>query len=155
MVVDHTSQYYSDMKVKLHEIIALGRVSSIEMISEQIGVEEEIVREYLQDLVEEGSIEGSLSSDGTRFFLADVKVSIAPVISNVDYGPEMKVADTKLAKIITLSGFIIIILGAIIRGFSSIDFRFDNVGTALFMIGLFTLIVGWIQISRANPPSRI
>lgn len=155
MVVDNTPQAFIDMKMRLHEIVASDRISSIDMISDIIGVGEDAVRDSLQSLVEDGSIQGSFSSDGTRFYLSDVKISEAPVILSDNSVPEIKPPDTRQAKMVAIVGFLMLLLGTIIRGFSSIDIRFNNVGTVVFLLGLPVLIVGWILYSRSNPPSII
>ena len=155
MVVDHTSPYDDNLKFKLHELVAHGKMSSIEMISEQVGADEETTRDVLQELVEEGSISGVLSEDGTRFYSTDLRRTTAPIVPHDEYVLKNDVHDSKQGKIIAVTGIILLILGAIVRGLRTIDFRFDNVGTAVFMIGFIVLVVGWVLFSRANPPERV
>ncbi|TFG29469.1 hypothetical protein EU527_15850 [Candidatus Thorarchaeota archaeon] len=155
MVVDHSLPYLTDVKGKLHDLVELGKVSSIEMISELIAADEDTTKGLLHELLDEGSIHGKFSSDGRRFFLTNVKVSQAPIILQEECFTETKPTDTKTAKIIAVTGLMMLILGSITRNLANIDFRFDNLGTSVFMIGLVVLVVGWILVSRANPPQKI
>lgn len=156
LVIDHASQSYDNTKSRLHKLVALGRISSIKLISDYLEVQEEIVKEYILDLVRDGLVDGIFCPDGTRFFLSNVKTSTAPVISSdTEPVPEIKRADTKHGKIITITGLVMFFLGSFIRIFASVDIRFDNLGTAVFMLGLPVLIAGWMLYSRANPPSKI
>ena len=155
MVVDQTSQYNNDLKHRLHDLIALDKISSIEMISEQIEADEETTREWLHELVEEGSISGTLSEDGTRFFTSELKVSTAPIVPHEEHISQRKFIKSYHAKLLAITGIIMLILGTIVRELRTIDFRFDNVGIAIYFIGLGIMVVGWILISRANPPEKI
>jgi len=155
MVVDETPQYNNDLKHKLHDLVALDKISSIEMISEQIGADEETTREWLSELVEEGSISGTLSEDGARFYSSDLKVSTAPIVAHEELLAKKKSIKSYHAKLLAITGIIMLILGTIVRSLRTIDFRFDNVGIAIYFIGLAIMIVGWILISRANPPEKI
>ncbi len=155
MVVDNTSHSYNDTKLKLHDLVSIYKMSSIEMISEQIGLDEETTKEYLQELVEEGSISGSISADGTRFFLSGITISSTPTVPHEEIPMVTGFHSSRQALAITLTGLIMIIAGSITRGLASIDFRFDNVGTAVFMMGLLILIVGWVLYSKANPPQIV
>ncbi len=154
MVIENTTSYH-DTKLRLHDLVTFSKISSIELISEQIGIDEETIKEFLQDLVDEGSIIGTLTEDGKRFYLSDVKISTAPIVTHEEYATKPQVKTTKHAKVISLTGIVMMVLGSILRSFVAIDIRFDNVGTAVFMLGIVVLVVGWMLISRANPPQKI
>jgi hypothetical protein len=125
------------------------------MISNLTGLDEDLVREAIEELVTEGSLTGSFTEDGSRFFLSDVKTSEAPVAVKHDAGIELKRADTKNAKIVGISGFAMLIAGQILRSLIAIHPGMDNAGTAFFMIGLMMIIVGWYQYSRLEAPSNV
>ena len=155
MVIDHKSTNNDDLKTRLYETVAIGKVSSLEMISNLTGLDEELVREAIEDLVNEGSLSGSFTEDGSRFFLSDAKTSDAPVAFVHDAGLELKRVDTKNAKIVGIAGVAMLIFGQILRSLIAIHPGMDNAGTAFFMIGLVVLIVGWYQYSRLEPPSNV
>ncbi len=155
MVIDQKLPNYDDAKSTLYDRLVLGRVSSLEMLSTLTGLDENDVRDTIEELVEDGSLAGSFTDDGKRFFLSDVKTSIAPVVGVKDQGLEIARADTKIAKLVGLTGFLMLILGQVFRSLVGLDARFDTLGTVLFMLGLGVLIAGWYQYSRLEPPSEI
>lgn len=154
MVIDHKTPIHDDMKSRLYDTVVLVRVSSLEMISNLTDIEEETARDAIESLVQEGSLEGIFTPDGKRFFLADVKVSDAPKADTQDKGLEIKSADTRSAKVIALTGFVMLILGQILRGLIAIHAGMETTGTAIFMLGLVVLFAGLYQFSRLNPVSN-
>ena len=103
MVIDHKSINNDDLKTRLYDTVAVGKVSSLEMISNLTELDEELVREAIEELVNEGSLEGTFTADGKRFFLSDVKTSDAPVAATHDAGLEIKKVDTKNAKYVGIT----------------------------------------------------
>ncbi|MHA1136067.1 MAG: hypothetical protein ACTSSE_06220 [Candidatus Thorarchaeota archaeon] len=155
MVIDHNSPNHDDLKSRLYETVALGKISSLEMISNLTGLEEELVRDSIEELVKEGTLKGSFATDGKRFFLSNVKTSDAPLADTFDSGHEIKKANTMTAKIIALTGVIMLVAGQIMRGLIEIHPGMDNAGTAMFMLGMVVLLAGSFQFSRLNPPSNV
>jgi hypothetical protein len=155
MVIDHRLSEYQELRTKLHDIVSVAKISSVEMICEQTGIDEDSARTLLQDLVNAQVVSGRFSEDGKRFFLSDVKISDAPVISREERNLEIKKTNTKTAKLIGLGGFFTLILGWILRGLTGIHQGMENAGVALFMIGFVVMTVGWIQCSRFNPPEKL
>jgi hypothetical protein len=155
MIIDKSSSEISDLKTRLYQVVAENKISSLSMICGMIGAEEEQTRLIIEELVDEGTLEGSFTSDGQRFFLSKVKVSTAPIESSKDEGYVIEKADTRQGKMILLSGLAMMIAGYIVRGFVSIFEISEQVGTAVLMVGLAVLIIGWLMITRADPPSNI
>ncbi|MBN2230943.1 MAG: hypothetical protein JW779_15265 [Candidatus Thorarchaeota archaeon] len=155
MVIDQTVSNYEDVRIKLYQSVVQGKISSLELISQMNEMDEDSVRQLLQELIDEGTIEGNITEDGKRFFLADAKVSDAPIILKHYSEPEIGKVNTKTAKILLLTGFLMMVAGSILRGLIIIHVGMENAGVALFMIGLVVLTAGWIQFSRSNPPSNI
>ena len=155
MVIDHKTLNHDDLKSRLYETVALGKVSSLEMISNLTGLEEELVREAIEELVKDGTLKGSFAADGKRFFLSNAKTSDAPVADTLDTVHEIKKPDTLGAKLIALTGVIMLVGGQIMRSLIEIHPGLDNAGTAIFMLGMVVLMVGWYQFSRLNPPSNV
>jgi len=145
---------YHNYRERLYEIVAVSKISSIEMICEHAGIDEESTRELLTELIDEGSINGSFSEDGSRFFLSDVKVSDAPVLMRND-DPEIKKVNTRSAKIISIIGLSSLILGWVFQRLTSIHQGMENAGVALIMIGLVVMTAGCIQFSKENPPDKL
>jgi polyhydroxyalkanoate synthesis regulator phasin len=155
MIIDHKSPDYDDVKSSLYETVAFGKVSSLEMISDLTGLKEELVHEAIEELVKEGTLEGSFTEDGKRFFLDNVKKSAAPLTGTHDTKQEVKKANTLTAKLVVITGIIMLVAGQIMRSLIAIHPGLDNAGSAMFMLGLAVLLAGWFQFSRLNPPSNI
>ena len=155
MVIDHNSPNQDDLKSRLYETVAIGKVSSLEMISNLTGLDEELVRESIEELVHDGSLEGAFTDDGKRFFLSDVKTSTAPIAATHDSVLEIKKVDNRNAKLVGIIGVVMLVVGQILRSLIAIHPGMDNAGTAIFMLGLVVVIAGWYQYSRLEPPSNI
>jgi hypothetical protein len=155
MVIDHRIPNYDELKSTLYDTVALRKVSSLEMISNLTGIEEDIVYETIEELVKEGALEGSFAANGKRFFLSNIKTSDAPVADTHDTGLELSKPNTMTAKLIALSGVIMLVAGQIMRGFVEIHSGLEAGGTAIFMLGLIVLLAGWYQFSRLNPPTNV
>jgi hypothetical protein len=154
MAIDHNSMEYQDLRSKLNEVVSTDRISSLEIISGYVGLDQNTTRELLRELVEEGRIEGNLSEDGARFFLSSIRLSEAPVIPHNDIVRSNEV-NTKPAKIIALIGIAMIVTGSVMRSLAGLYQNLENAGVAIFMIGLIIVTIGWIQISRNNPPEEL
>jgi len=154
MIVGSSNQIPIEMKTRLCQVVLENRISSLERLSQLTGVEQDEARSAIQELVSEGSLQGKFSDDGSRFFLSEVKVSDAPTLGPADTGPEIVVKDTRVSKTVALSGFILIIAGYILRGFTILGQTMENIGVMIIMLGLVVLIVGVSMFSRLNPPSN-
>lgn len=154
MIIEHSSSNPVELKTRLCQIVLENKISSIETLSEITGTEEEDARVALYELVSEGSLNGSFTEDGSRFFLSDIKVSDAPIIGPVDLGPEIEVQDSKLSKTVVISGIIMMAVGYLLRGLVAMGEIIVNSGSVLFMIGLAVLVGGWMMFSKINPPSN-
>jgi hypothetical protein len=131
------------------------KISSLATMSDMSGADEELVRFILEELVDEGTLEGTFTIDGQRFFLSEVKVSAAPVASSKDGGYFIEKKDIKIPRLVLITGVAIMVVGYIVRGLLMIADIMEQIGGAIFMIGLAVMITGWIMISRANLPSNI
>ncbi len=158
MIIDELSAKPSNLtslKSLVYEIVVQNRISLLSMISDMSGIEENLVRSTLEELMDEGTIVGSFTHDGQRFFLSKVKVSTAPVAIGKDEGYFIEEKDTKIPKIVFITGIIVMIAGYFLRGLVSIDVIMEHLGGAVLLLGMAIFVVGWLMISRANPPSNI
>ena len=155
MIIDHKTPDYYDVKTRLYEIVVVSKISSLEMISEHTGVDEDSTRELLQELVKDGSIGGSFSEDGKRFFLSNVKISEAPVIMRYDKDLEIERVNTKTAKMVGVLGLFILVIGWAFQSLTGIHQGLQTAGIALFMVGIVVMTAGCIQFSRYNPPEKL
>ncbi|MGD9397079.1 MAG: hypothetical protein PVJ05_11670 [Candidatus Thorarchaeota archaeon] len=155
MIIDKSSTELTDLKTRFYQVVSEDKVSSLSMICDITGTDEEMARSILDELVDEGTLEGSFTSDGQRFFLSDVKVSSAPLAPTRDEGYVIEKADTRQGKLVLVSGIVMMIGGFIVRGLTALSTMMENIGVALIMLGLVVLIAGWLMITRADPPSNL
>jgi len=154
MTIDHMSPDYHNHRERLYELVAQGKISSVDLICKQSGMDEDSARELLTELIEDGSLNGDFSEDGSRFFLSDVKVSDAPVLFRNDE-LEIEEVNTSSAKIVAITGLAALILGWIFQRLTGIHPGMANAGVALVMVGLIVMTAGCIQFSRYNPPDNL
>jgi hypothetical protein len=129
-------------------------VSSIDMLSSQLGISPEETQKLLLDLVREGRLAGRLTADGARFFRSDAKTSDAQTIAAV---PELEFEkqDTKPGIFIMLSGIVMFIIGNLLVN-TSVEFgTLWGVGSALLFGGPLVLIAGLLYVSMKNPPQKL
>ena len=128
-------------------------VSSIDMLSSQIGVSPEETKRILIELVEEGKLSGRLTSDGSRFYRSDAKTSDAPTIASAPE-PVIERRDTRPGILIMLSGIVMFIAGSLLVNLN-VEFSFLwSIGSAVILLGPLVLIAGMFYVSRLNPPQK-
>jgi hypothetical protein len=130
-------------------------MSSIEMMSERLDLEKGLVLDHIQKLVEEGKVHGRISSDNSRFFKSDFKVSKAPAIFSSAEEPAIEKTDSGISKYIAISGIILIVSSAISLNLTLGTVFLENFFRTLFMISIVILLAGCIGISMKNPPSNL
>jgi hypothetical protein len=155
MIISNPSSNSVDLKSRLLHIITNEKISSLNMISSLTETDESQIRSILEELVNEGALEGAFTEDGQRFFLSDIRVSSAPLAPTQDEGYSVKKADTRHGSIVLISGIVMMIAGYIARGRTTIFALMDSIGSAVVMIGFVMLIGGWLMITRADPPSNL
>ena len=128
MIIDKSSSEPIDLKTRLYQIVAENKISSLDMMSDMVETDEELIRSALEELIDEGTLKGSFTTDGQRFFLSDVNVSTAPIAETKDYGYVIEVADTRNGRLVLISGLVMMIAGYVIRGFISLNELLDPVG---------------------------
>ncbi|MHA2005552.1 MAG: hypothetical protein ACW960_15925 [Candidatus Thorarchaeota archaeon] len=143
----------TDAKARLRAMVD-ENISSIQVMSERMGLEMEEVIFLLNEMIGEGSLEGQVTPDGLRFFRDKVKVSDAPKIELPDEGPAFLRYDTRPGKIIAILGLAVLIIGL---GVSYIAAEtqsplFLNVAMMLLGIGTILMMVGGCQVSRRPAP---
>ncbi len=155
MIAEDSSSGSIDLKTRLYQIITEKRISALSMLSDMVASDEEQTKALLEELVEEGALEGSFTHDGNRFFLSDVKVSSAPTALTKGKGFTIKKVETRNGKLVLSSGLVMMITGYLMRGLIAFNAMFENAGVSFITTGLVILIVGGLMITRADPPSNI
>ncbi|MDF1540147.1 MAG: hypothetical protein P1Q69_14725 [Candidatus Thorarchaeota archaeon] len=148
MLTETEAKAQIQLKDDLVELIETQKLSSIQMIALKLGFAEDDVRSRLADLIDEGAIDGTLTEDGTRFFLSSVRISDAPIIRSNAESVVLEQPDTKIGKYGAIAGLASIIAGFVMRGLSGLAESLANMGAAAILLGIMLLAGGWLYISR-------
>ena len=124
--------------------------SSIEFLSDKLCIGEENVREMIKKLVAEGELQGSISSDGSRFYKSNVKVSTAPKIAKSESDITIETPSQKLGVYIIFLGIAIIATGILLPQFLSIDLMGGGVDFFIIISGFVALLSGLCYVSKGT-----
>ncbi|MFW9968147.1 MAG: hypothetical protein ACFFEA_13410 [Candidatus Thorarchaeota archaeon] len=143
----------TDAKIRLKTLVE-DNISSIQMMSERLGIEMEEVVSLLDEMIIEGSIEGQVTPDGLRFFRSKVRVSEAPKVQVQDEGPAFLKYNTRPGKIIAILGFIAVLagLGVSYVASESQSVLLLNTAMLLLLAGIIIMILGAYQVGRRPAP---
>jgi hypothetical protein len=153
MIGSETASFRREHAGDLLELVE-NNVSSIDLLSSQLGMSPEETQKMLLNLVEEGKLAGKLTADGSRFFRSDAKTSDAPTITST---PELKIEkqDARPGIFIMLSGIILFIVGNLLVNLNVEFETLWSLGSALVFAGPLVLIAGLFYVSRMNPPQKL
>ena len=134
-----------DTRMGLTRLVAEQNMSSVTMISEHLGIDEDTARVYIQELVETGKLKGYITEDGSRFFKSDVHLTSAPIVAaHEEWIPETH--DTKIGKIVFVAGIALVVIGQAVPRIFVSDPLSLGLGAALAMIGFVTLLGGLANV---------
>lgn len=142
----------SDKKDELIDLVLMQNVSGIQIFADRLQITTEEVIELINELLEEGKLNGTLTEDGSRFFKSDVKLSAAPTIERDDVPPSFLSFNTRPAITIVILGFIIIVSGLVVNAFA-FDVIEQNFAAVLIFVGLMIILSGLYYISQRKTPS--
>jgi hypothetical protein len=138
--------------VKKQELVRLvnkENVSSILLLADMLNLTNDEVRALIEESLADGSIKGTVTEDGQRFFKTDISVSDAPVIHSEEKLPAFMEFDTRPGRITSIIGLIIIAIGVIV--FSGMGQQ--DVGAIVVFAGVFLMFSGLFYLSRRKTPS--
>jgi hypothetical protein len=138
-----------DKKQELVRLVNEENVSAILLLADMLELTNDEVRALIEESLSEGSIKGSITDDGQRFFKSDVSVSEAPVIRSEDSLPAFMEFDTRPGRIAAIIGLIIIAIGVVT--FSVLGQQ--DVGAIIVFAGVFVMFSGMFYLSRRKTPS--
>ncbi|MFW9911512.1 MAG: hypothetical protein ACFFEU_03520 [Candidatus Thorarchaeota archaeon] len=143
----------SHTRTQLREMVE-DNISSIQLMSERLGIEMDEVVSILNEMIVEGTLEGQVTPDGLRFFRKDVEVSKAPKIEVVDEVPAFLRYDSRPGKIIATIGLAILLiaLGASYIASEIQSSTLLNQAIVMIGIGILLMIIGGYQVGRRPTP---
>ncbi|MFW9795342.1 MAG: hypothetical protein ACFFEE_13630 [Candidatus Thorarchaeota archaeon] len=137
---------------KIIEIVNNENVSATVILADRLDTTPEEVISILQEAIDSGRIEGTLTEDGSRFFKSDVKLSEAPVIPLIDEGPSFIKFNTRPGIVTSLLGVIVIVAGLIVDAIA-MDMIEQGFGVILVFFGIIILFSGLYCLSRRKTPA--
>jgi hypothetical protein len=140
----------SEVKEKLINYILKEDISSIQIMSRRLSLDQEEVREILDQLVGDGEIIGYINKDGTRFFRHDLKQPKKESIALDEYTPDSNGFDTRPGIIISLVG--IIVLGVSSMFYTSPDPLIAFPSTIAMLSGFVMFLSGCYCVSMKRSP---
>ncbi len=141
----------TDNKSKLVILVNKENVSAIRIMGDILEISPEEVIKLIEDLCATGTIHGSITDDGERFYKSEIKLSDAPVIPGGDQIPAFMKFDTRPGIISSIIGFAIIALGLFLNA-NALDFVEQDFGAITMFLGVFILFSGMYCLSRRKTP---
>jgi hypothetical protein len=134
---------------ELVNLINYEGYSSVLFISERLDVDQDTVIELLQKLVNAGELQGFMSSDNTRFYKSEVKISTAPALPNHEPIVTVEKPSVKIGLYVIILGIIIISTGFLLPMFI-MEMAESSSNAVLIMSGFATLLGGLCYVSRGG-----
>ncbi|MHA1960277.1 MAG: hypothetical protein ACW99U_08605 [Candidatus Thorarchaeota archaeon] len=147
MVLDITQQEYSDAKQLLEALVVEKQVSSIEVMSTEIGIDNENTRLLLEELVADGRIHGRISENGERFFKSAVRMSGGRVIPSHSMAASER-ADSRKGKYAILGGIVTFIVGQVFPDSLWSVPLIGNLGIIFVFAGMAMILAGLFHMSQ-------
>ncbi len=142
-----------ERKDKLVKLVIERDISSISIMSYELGIEEEDVQNLLSQLTEEGRMSGYLTEDGKRYFRSDIKITPTKSV-HIESAekPDFLRYNTTIGKIIAMIGFIMLVLAIVMLNLVIGDLNAENFAAALILVGLIVMLSGCYWIGRLQTP---
>jgi len=142
----------SEKKGELLDLIMNQNVSAIQTLADRLEITSDEVIELINTLLEEGTIKGTLTEDGVRFFRSEIKLSAAPTIPRDESPPDFMNFNTRPGRGTAIFGFILIAAGLIVNA-NALDVIEQNFAALLILFGMLFVMSGLYCISRRKTPS--
>ncbi len=143
----------TNMKERLVHLVNVDDLSSVQMMSSDLGIAEEEVRILLTELTQEGTLNGYLTEDEERYFKRDAKVSEAPVIPRKEDVPDFMKFDTRPGKIAAIFGLALAAIGAYGLVTAGDNLQMENFGAVLTLIGVIVTMAGAFYLTMRKTPT--
>jgi len=140
-----------DKEILIHHIMELD-VSAIELLAKTVRTDDDGTRILIDELVEEGRLEGYITEDGRRFFKTRVQVSDKPRIQSEEKLPDFMTYNAAPGRIVAAIGAIMGIIGGAFLVLSGGIIYYENFGLAMLLFGVVIMLSGCFWIGRRETP---
>ena len=143
----------TSIRERLVHLVIVRELSSVQMMTTELGIPQEEVRILLTELTQEGTLNGHLTEEGARYFKHDVKVSEAPVIDRREDLPEFMKFDERPGQVAAFFGLIVAVIGAYGLMTAGGNLDMESFGAILMLIGVAVILAGCYYLSMRKTPS--
>lgn len=144
--------FVTGKKSDLIELVNKENVSAIRIMADRLDIEPDEVRTLIEESLSEGTLVGSMTEDGERFFKTEFKLSDAPVIHSEVKAPEFLEFDVRPGIAISIIGFVTIVFGIFINTIT-MDIIEQDFGAIVVFVGIIILFSGLFCLSRRKTPA--
>lgn len=143
----------TNIRERLVHLVIVRDLSSVQMMSTELGIPQEEVGILLTELTQEGTLRGHLTEDGARFFKHDAKVSEAPVIERREDVPDFMKFDERPGQVVAFFGLVVAAIGTYGLMTAGGDMDMESIGAILMLIGVAVILAGCYYLSMRKTPS--
>jgi hypothetical protein len=139
----------TDKKQELVKLVNEENVSAIVILADMLDLTNDEVRMLIEESLSEGTILGSITEDGQRFFKSEISVSEAPVVHGEAAPPAFMEFDTRPGFATIIIGIVVIAIGVIV----GTVLAQQDTGPIIIFVGVFIMFSGLYWLSRRKTPS--
>ncbi|UCE11526.1 MAG: hypothetical protein JSW61_06230 [Candidatus Thorarchaeota archaeon] len=141
-----------EIKQKIVELVVERDLSSIELISDMLEIDEDVTLAAIQELLSEGQLKGNLTDDNTRFFKAEIDLSDKPVIPRESEEPDFLRFNPRPGRITASIGAVILIAGIVGYLLYQDDIALSSVFAIIMFIGVSITSCGCYYLGTRKTP---
>jgi hypothetical protein len=142
----------NELKDRLVNLVVNEDISSIELMCRELELDDDKTRSMLEELCQEGRINGYITEDGRRFFRRDIEVSPLPTIHQEESMTNLGTYDSRPGKVTAIIGLILVIIGYSMLWIMGSVLSLENVASAILLVGLAFLLGGCYWIGSHKTP---
>jgi hypothetical protein len=142
----------NELKDRLVNLVVNEDISSIELMCRELELDDDKTRSMLEELCQEGRINGYITEDGRRFFRRDIEVSPLPTIHQEGSMTNLGTYDSRPGKVTAIIGLILVIIGYSMLWIMGSVLSLENVASAILLVGLAFLLGGCYWIGSHKTP---
>lgn len=141
-----------DPKEQIVNLIKTSSISSVDLLSEMVGIPQEQTLILIRSALEDGLIQGIISDDERRLYRTDLKSS-SPPSSQRDI--EFIQNTSPFGRFVIIAGFITFIAGQIMVRIAGLGTFLGEIGSSMVVGSLFIVALGLMLASRVTTEKRI
>lgn len=138
---------------RLTYLVTRENLSSIEVMSKELGLGQDEIRTMLQELIGQGVLKGRITEDGLRFFQDGIRVSEQTSVSPHEMEPEFMRFNTKPGRYTAGIGLVVTAISYLTLVVAGGNVDVENIAIAVMLVGIMLLMAGCYCVGRRKTPS--